>query len=275
MSPVFLRLSVLMAALCFAASFAGAQEITTSDGKVYSTTSLKRSGNAILIKITAEGGGSIEMGLPVSRITKIAFVAPPELAQAQEATAVGNATEVLALTDSYVSSEVDFKEIPGSWWPQMAKLRLMALVAAEKDVEAAALARQIGSLNTPDSNTLSRGGTLFASLNSGDTEAVVLGAKGLTKASGDGAALTQIALGRAMLAKMDYVQALRAFLTVKVFYPSLMLLQPEVLLGAAKAYVGLGDTKRALLSLKEIETNFPHSVQAPKGKKLKEDISKS
>jgi hypothetical protein len=266
---------MLMAGLCFVASFAGAQEITTSDGKVYSTTSLKRSGNAILIKISADAGGSIEMGLPVSRITKVAFAEPPELSQAQEATAAGNATEVLALTDSYVSSQVDFKDITGSWWPQMAKLRLMALVAVEKNAEAAALARQIGSLNTPDSNTLSRGGTLFASLESGDSGAVVLGAKGLPKASGDGAALAQVALGRAMLAKMDYVQALRAFLTVKVFYPSMMMLQPEVLFGAAQAYVGLGDTKRALLSLNEIETNFPHSIQAPKAKKMAENLSKS
>lgn len=215
------------------------------------------------------------MGLPVSRITKVAFAEPPELSQAQEATAAGNATEVLALTDSYVSSQVDFKDITGSWWPQMAKLRLMALVAVEKNAEAAALARQIGSLNTPDSNTLSRGGTLFASLESGDSGAVVLGAKGLPKASGDGAALAQVALGRAMLAKMDYVQALRAFLTVKVFYPSMMMLQPEVLFGAAQAYVGLGDTKRALLSLNEIETNFPHSIQAPKAKKMAENLSKS
>ena len=276
MSFTSIRFSLLMAGLFFVASLAGAQEITTSDGKVYSSTSIRRVGSGIMIKVSIDNGGMVEMGLPISRITRISFPEPLELNRALAAGEEGNANDVLTATDDYVAKQGDFKEVPGSWWPQMAKLRLMALVATEKDADAAALARQIGAENAPDANTLSRGGTLFASLVSGDTEAVLLGAKGLPKASGgDGTALAQIALGRAMLQKKDFVQALKAFLTVKVFFPSLTLLQPEALYGAASAYVGLNDPKRALQSLQEIETKFPHSSQVPKAKKLKEDISKS
>ena len=74
--------------------------------------------------------------------------------------------------------------------------------------------------------------------------------------------------------KKDYVGALRAFLTIKVFYPALVLLQPEALYGAANAYVGLKDTKRALQTLQEIQKSFPETLQASEAKKLESDISK-
>lgn len=266
----------LIGGILFTAQFAQAQEITTSDGKVYSTTSLRRVGSGIMIKVAVDNGGMIEMGLPISRITKVAFVEPPELSKAKEAAAAGNADEVLTLTGDYISKQGDFKDLPGSWWLEMAKLRLMALAASEKDAETAALAQQIGTLNAGGDNSLSRGGALFGPLASGDTEAVVVGAKSLPRlGGGQGAALAQLALGRALLLKKNDIGALRAFLTLKVFYPSVTLLQPAALYGAANAYLGLNDIKRAAQTLKDIQKNFPNSIQAPKAKKMESDLSKS
>ena len=62
-----------------------------------------------MIKVTTDNGGLIEVGLPISRITKIAFAEPPELAAAKAAAATGNANAVLSLTESYVSTQGDFK----------------------------------------------------------------------------------------------------------------------------------------------------------------------
>jgi tetratricopeptide (TPR) repeat protein len=229
-----------------------------------------------MIKVTTDNGGLIEVGLPISRITKIAFAEPPELAAAKAAAATGNANAVLSLTESYVSTQGDFKEVSGSWWLEMAKLRLFALAATGKDAETAPLASQIGSLSVDGNDMLLSGGTLFTPLSVGDTEAVLVGAKALPRiGSSQGAALAQLALGRALLVKKDYVGALRAFLTIKVFYPSLVLLQPEALYGAANAYVGLKDTKRALQTLQEIQKSFPETLQASEAKKLESDISKS
>lgn len=281
MSVAPVRYLLALGVICLIAQFAHAVEITSTDGKVYSSTSFRRVANGIMIKVVTADGGMIEVGLPIARITKIAFAEPPELAKARTAADQGNANEVLLLTDSFVSSEADFKDIPGSWWPAMAKLRLLALAATEKDADAAALARQIGSLNMVETDTLWRAGALFASLASGDSEAVVVGAKYLPRlGGGEGSALAQIALGRALLLKKvypgkDFPGAIRAFLTVKVFYPSITILQPEALYGAANAYIGLKDKTRALRTLQDIEKEFPDSMQAEKAKKLESDISKS
>ncbi len=258
-------LLLLMLGLCSAS----AEEITTSDGQVFNTSTLKRSGGNIMVNVAVPGGGTIEMGVPVAKITKVAFPEPNELAKAKAASAIGNAPEVISLTSDFVAKQGEFKDLPGSWWPDMARLRLLALVSAGQEREAAELARQLGSLKAPEFEALSRGGCLFAPLVSKDNEAVVIGAKSLPRTGGgQGSALAQLALGKALLAKRDFQGALRAFLTIKVFYPSVTLLQPPALFGAAYAYAGLNDQKRALQSLKDLSENYPKSSRVAEAKKI-------
>ena len=252
-----------------------AQDITTTDGQLLKSSSIRRTGSTIMVKVTTPEGSSIEMGIPPARIVKISFPEPPELAKASTASSSGNATEVLSLTGDYVAKEAELKDLPGSWWPEMSRLRLLALAGTAKDADTATLAREIGSLKSPDADSLSRGGTLFANLPSGDKEAVIVGAKAIPRiGGGQGSALAQLALGRTLLAKKDYPGALRAFLTIKVFYPSVTLLQPAALLGAAKAYVGLKDEKRAAEAIKDLSESYPSSPMVPDAKKLSETLSK-
>jgi tetratricopeptide (TPR) repeat protein len=252
-----------------------AQDITTTDGQVYTNPGLRRSGEMIMIKVTMAGGtGNVEMGLPISRIAKVAFPEPPELAKAIAAAAKGNAAEVLTLTTDYVAKQGDLKDVPGSWWPEMARLRLLALASSDKGAECAELARQIGAVKTPSMDSLSRAGALFGPLNSSDLQAVLVGAKALPRQGGDqGSALAQLVLGKALLQKKDFPAALRAFLTIKVFFPSLGLLQPPALAGAAEAYQGLKDEKRAAQSYDDIVKNWPDCPQAPMAKKKVEILS--
>jgi hypothetical protein len=241
-----------------------AEEVTTIDGQVLTTTSLRRNGTTLLIKIPgSSAGGSVEMGLPLARIARVNFVEPPELAKAEEAAKSANAARVLELTGPYVSTQGDFKDLPGSWWPEMAKLRLLALAASGKDAETADLARQTGLLKTPEADSLARGGTLYSSLISGDSQAVIVGARALPTVGGTiGSPLAQLALGRVLLAKKDYKGAIRAFLAIKVFYPAAALLQPAALAGAAQCYTGMKDEKRASSTHSEITTDWPLSPQA-------------
>jgi hypothetical protein len=249
-----------------------AVDVTTTDGLVYPNASMRRAGAMVMIKVTIPGGTSmVEVGLQPARIAKINFPEPPELAKAVAAAAKGNANEVLNLTSAYVLKEGDYKDLPGSWWPEMARLRLLALASVSKDTECAELARQIGALQIPWAESLARGGTLFAPLSTSDTEAVVVGAKSLPRLGGDqGSALAQLALARALLIKKDHAGAIRAFLTVKVFYPSVALLQPAALMGAASTYLALKDETRAVQSFNEIVSAWPDSPQAAEEKKKSE-----
>ena len=214
------------------------------------------------------------MGVPIARITKVSFMESPEIAKATAAAAACNTPEVLSLTESYVAKQGELGDLPGSSWPRMARLRLLALASAGKYAEASALAGQIGAITVPGSESLSRAGTLFGPLASGDTEAVVVGAKSIPRIGGDqGSPLAQLALGRALLLKKDYAGALRAFLTIKVFYPSSVILQPAALMGAANAYLGLKDEKRAVQALRDISELYPASTQAPEAKKIAEGLA--
>lgn len=270
-----MKFTLLPGIMVLGAGLLCAEEVTTTEGTVYPNTTLRRSGSTIMIRVTMpDTSGTVEMGLPIARIAKVAFPEPPELAKAITAASKGNAKEVLALTGDYVAKQGEFKDLPGSWWPEMAKIRLLALAASGQDTEAANLARELGSLNAPGTESLSRSGTLLAPLASGESEAVILGVKGLPKTGGDqGAALGQLALGRALLLKKDYPGAMRAFLTVKVFHPSLGLLQPAALMGASEAYLGLKDEKRAAQTFEEITTVWPDSPQAPEAKKRAEALT--
>ena len=263
--------------LVLLASLLHAEDVTTTDGQVFSNTTIRRSGSMIMIKILLPGSTSMmEMGLPIARIAKIGFAEPPELAKAKDAASKGNAQEVLNLTGASMTAQANFKDVPGSWWFSLAQLRLLALASLGKDVETANLAREIGATKAPGSETLARGGTLFAALASSDTEAISVGAKGLPRIGGDtGSALAQLALGRALYIKRDYAAALRAFLTIKIFYPSLALLQPPSLLGVANSYVGLEDPKRALQTFQDIVSLWPDSPQATEAKKRADILSHS
>ena len=271
--PLLLRLS----AFALITAIVVAEDVTTTDGKVYPNTTIRRSGSLVMLKVALEGSTSmIEMGLPIERIAKVSFIEPPELAKAKAAASKGNAQEVINLTTSYVANQSSLKDLPGSWWPAMAQIRLLALASAGKDAETANLAREVGTIKTSIAESLARGGTLFASLFSSDLEAVIVGAKSLPViGGGQGSALAQLALGRALALKKDYAGAVRCFLTIKIFYPSITLLQPAAMLGAATSYIGLADPKRALQTFNAIVEDWPDSPQVPEAKKRADILSHS
>jgi hypothetical protein len=241
-----------------------AQQVVTTDGQVYPETSLRRSGQTLLMKVAGTG---VEMGIPVARISKVDFPEPSSYAKARDAAESGKAAEVLGATGDFVASQREFRDVPGSWWPRMAALRLLALAASGRDAEAAALAKELGDVKTPAAESLSKGGALFGQLQQG--EAVISGAKGLPRTGGEqGSALAQLALGKVLLKRNDYPGALRAFLTVSVFYPSCSLLQAPALQGAAEAYLGMKDNRRAAETYGRIVSDWPGSPQAAEaGKK--------
>lgn len=262
-----LLLPVLLAILPIASSCG--YEIVKNDGTVYNSPLISRSGDLLKVKISSDTGGSLEIGIPINALSKVSFPEPSAMAKVAAAANVGKAGEVILLSEDYVAKEGEFKDVPGSWWPDMAVYRLMALAGIGKSQEAAELARTMGSIKEPSMELLSRAGTLFGPLASGDKEAVVVGAKALPRMGGEqGSALAQLALGQALLDKKDYAGALRAFLTIKIFYPSCTLLQPAALYGAANAYAGLKDKKHAIEALKDLLATYPSFPKAPDAKKM-------
>jgi hypothetical protein len=252
------------------------QDLTTTDGQFYPSATLRRNGEMIMVKATVAGGtGNIEMGVPLAKIAKVAFPEPPELAKAITAASKASTDEVLTLTGPFVESQADYRDLPGSWWPEMARLRLLALASAAKDAECSDLARKIGSLKVSWADPIARAGALYGPLGTSDIQAVIVGAKGFARVGGNqGSALAQLALGRALLSKKDWLGSLRAFLTVKVFYPSVALLQPPALYGSSDAYNGLKDTKRAAQTLSDLAADWPDSPLAALAKKRAEGLAR-
>ena len=246
-----------------------AEDVVTIEGQLYSNVTLRRAGALVMIKLPAAPGASagVEMGLPAARIAKVTFVRPPELDKAVVAAGKGDASQVISLTESYLASQAQFKDLPGSPWFEMARLRLLALAASGKDAQTVELARQISPLQFPGADSIARFGALGAS----DPDAVIAGANGLPKVADDMVTpLVQLALGRALLLKKDAVPALKTFLAIKVFSPSVDLLQAPALMGAAECYIRIKDPKRAAQSWGEIAVEWPDSPLAPEAKKKAE-----
>ena len=65
-------------------------------------------------------------------------------------------------------------------------------------------------------------------------------------------AAAAVCKGQSHLAREEWVPALLAFLQVPVFYPQQEALMPDVLLGCARAYIGLEDFTRARTALSRI-----------------------
>src|SRR5205823_9052895 len=68
--------------------------------------------------------------------------------------------------------------------------------------------------------------------------------------------------GHALFASQQFEPALLAYLRVPAFYPEQKLILPQALLGAGRAFAGIGDGQKARETLNELLSGFPASPEA-------------
>lgn len=241
-----------------------AQTIVLKSGQRVDTSGLRRSGDKVLGKIEV-GGSAGEVGHPVASIGRIEFPEPKGLKSASDLLSQGQPEKALAEITPVLAFYEPFREIAGAWWAPAAVVKVSALAALGRDLEAEPLALQIQKSAT-DPETARAANLRIANslLRKQDYEKAGQLCDAAIKESArpDVLADAWVTKGNILLAQKQWDAALLAFLHVPVFYREEKLFMPPALLGSARAYRRLDDIDRAKKSLHDLIGSFPKSSEA-------------
>ncbi len=254
---------------------AWSENMILKDGKTIAAKTLRRQGDSVFATIDlpiSEIGKppkTAEIGHPVDKIEKIEFVEPPILKTAPDMIAQGNAAKVLAELEPPLKFQEGFAEIAGSFWTELALIKVQALVALQREAEAEPLAKQVSKI-TKDAETVRAANAQIAAclLRRGQhSQALELSDSVLRDARGDATLATaSVTKGLCLLDRKDWEGALLAFLAVPVFHPDQKILLVPSMLGAGRSYFGIEDFKRAKDTLNELIKSYPSSPEAQQAK---------
>jgi len=260
--------------------------ILLKDGKTIVTRGLRRQGDTIMatvdIPIPARGTEPAkvqtgELGYPLDKIAKLDFPEPAVLLAVPELIANGRAAEALTQLEPVVRYFGQFRDAPGSWWPDAVLLKLEALHAMGNFKEADPLTDNLSRVAT-DPETV-RAAKVFVAgqlTRRGDhAKAIKLFQEVLKETNKPMTLATaSVNLGQSQLALKEYDSALLSFLQIPVFYPRHKMLLTQSLLGAGRAYFGLEDFPRAKATLDELIKDYSTSPQVADAKAELEKIAK-
>lgn len=240
------------------------QTIVLKTGQRVETSGVRRSGDKVLGKIEVAGTAG-EVGHPVASIAKIEFPEPQGLKSAADLLSQGQPEKALTEITPVLAFYESFRDIAGAWWAPAAVVKVSALAALGRDVEAEPLALQIQKTAT-DPETARAANLRIANslLRKQDYEKAAQLCDAVIKESArqDVLADAWVTKGNILLAQKHWDGALLAFLHVPVFYREEKLFMPQALLGSARAYRRLDDIDRAKKSLHDLISAFPKSGEA-------------
>jgi tetratricopeptide (TPR) repeat protein len=245
-------------------SSAIAQTITLKTGQKVETLGLRRDGTIIMAKVQV-GSGQGEVGYSVVQIANIDFPEPRGIKAASDLLAQNQAQKALAEIESVVAYYDGFREVPGTWWPQAAMIKVSALTALQRDKEAELLAQTIEKSSTdPDTARLVRVNLSSGMIRRGEFEKAIAYCDSAIKDSTDPHVLGQAWLhkGDAYAGMKQWDDALLAYLHIPVFYSDETALVPPALLGSARAYRRIDDPTRAKKTFNDLISSYPKSPEA-------------
>ena len=257
------RVLVIVLALTLVGA-AHAQTIILKTGQRIETHGVRRSGDKVMGRIEV-GGTMGEAGHSVATIAKIEFPEPQGLKGAEELLSQAQPEQALAMINPVVAFYNDFRDIPGAWWAQAAVIKVNALTALGRDVEAEPLIAAIQkSATDPETARAANLRVANSLLRKQDYDKANQLCDSVLKESTRTEVLADawVTKGNILLAKKEWDGALLAFLRVPVFYRQEKLFVPPALLGSARAYRRLEDIDRAKKSLQDLITAFPKSAEA-------------
>ena len=259
-----LRLVLLLVIVLVLDQSALAQTIILKTGQRVETQGVRRSADKIMGKIEVAGRTG-EVGHAISAIAKIEFPEPQGLKNASQLLSQGQPDKALAEINPVVAFYDQFRDIPGSWWGEAAIIRVSALAAMGREIEAETLALQIQKISTDPETARAvslRIASALVKKEQYDKALQICEAAIKDSTRPDVLADAWVMKGHVLLAKKEWDAALLAYLRVPVFYRDEQLQMPPALLGSARAYRRLDDKDRAKRALKELTDKFPKSSEA-------------
>ena len=255
---------LIMLILMICSSVCYAQTITLKTGQKVDTLGLRRDGAMVMGKVQV-GSGEGEIGYNVVQIAHIDFPEPRGIKAASDFLAQKQAQKALAEIEPVVAYYDGFREVPGTWWPQAALIKVSALTALQRDKEAEMLAQTIEKSSTdPDTARLVRVNLSSGMIRRSEFEKAIEYCDSAIKDSTDPHVLGEAWLhkGDAYAGMKQWDDALLAYLHIPVFYSDETALVPPALLGSARAYRRIDDPTRAKKTFNDLISSYPKSPEA-------------
>ena len=245
--------------------------ISKKDGTTQVAKNVRRQGDNIIATVelpVAKPGDPVQtgdVGIPIAQIQNIDFPEPAVLKAAPELVIQAKAADALAQVDQALNYYEGFRDAPGSWWADLALLKMNILVILDREKEAAGLAETVSRLGTePETKLAAKTLLAAAGVRRGDAKGAGEALDSVLKDSNKPAVLASAAIykGQSCLALKDWENALLSFFQVPVLYPEQKVLAPASLLGVARAHFGLEDFATAKTTLKEVIKTYKGTPEA-------------
>jgi tetratricopeptide (TPR) repeat protein len=275
-----MRPFVLLLLLLGFASGLHAQSILLKDGKRVAAKSLRRQGDNIMAQSPSVAGAAAvqgEVGYPLSQIEKIEFPEPAVLKSASELIVSGRAADALTQLEPVLTYYAGFRDAPGSYWGDLAAVKLSGLAALSRDAEAEPLASQvIDAAGNPETVRAAQVQLAGIAGRKGDHERAIKLCDDILKESSKPETMAAAAINKARShqALKQWDKALLAYLQIPVFYPEQKNAGPAYMLGAGQCYFELNDLARARASLDELTKTYAASAEATLAKTELEKVTR-
>jgi tetratricopeptide (TPR) repeat protein len=262
------RIAAAASAVMLSLSASG-QALQLRDGRVVANDQMRFDDTGFLVS-HPDGGATVRT--LYSEVQRMQWPAPPELEQARSLLRAGSAQAAADLMDVVMVRFEPTRNILGSPWQDAAVIRLAALARAGRDIDAAVVMRRLEGATPPPEllaeARLAMGEAAMRRRAFGEARQAIDSV--LQSASGDLAARAYLLLGDLSLEQGSFEQALRAYLRIPTFYGRLRSHQPRALLGAARAYRGMGENARAISAYNELIERFRAT---PEGRLAETELS--
>lgn len=231
------------------------ETVFLKDGKVHLAKEMRRDGNFLFLKVAGPNGAAADVLTPLNQVDRVDFGDPAVLSEARQMARVGDAAGVLEKTASAASLFRGLSDVPGNLWPEVMRLRLPALAVKGDATALGELQKQWTPTGDAELDTAYR--LLVAAQSDPAGAQTAWNALAQPGAGTLGAGISWLALGKMALEAKQWKNAVRSFLSVEVFLPSQRLLQPTALMGAARAFLELGERTKATALVEEIKAEYP------------------
>jgi hypothetical protein len=209
-----------------------------------------RGGRLIEQRAVSPQGGEVERSFLIADAVLVDWPRPEELDAAQQAITRGKAEAAAALLESLRAGHAPFARVPGSWWGEILRMRLRALLmpGAGSEAEAARVARELATdAHDPDVRQEALLALIELEVRAGRPDLAEAMLTGLETQGLPARMQVAIQLLRAdlLLARRDAETAAEAYLKLWVFFRTEPELMPRALRGAIAAFALLGDETQA------------------------------
>ncbi|HWB59143.1 MAG TPA: tetratricopeptide repeat protein [Chthoniobacteraceae bacterium] len=249
--------------------------ISLKDGQFANAISFQRSGAELSATVEVSGSMVPKM-YEVANIAHIDFPEPAQLDACTKLVADGKGADALRQIEPSLIYYSSFKDIPGSWWDALVRVKLRALQSLHRDAEVNALIGEMAQAAPPNSEQALRVKVLQASMltqaNPPHPEKALPIFEDVIKASKDPETLAYAWFYKADALyaqgenKQKYEDAVFAYLHLPVFYPDVKLLAPGVLVNTGRCFVHLEHWTDAQKAFNDVIAQYPDSEEAATAK---------